>query len=46
MKKVLSIILASVICIGSCFSLTGCSGEKQVEKYKIGICQLMEHLEL
>lgn len=43
MKKVLSVILALVLCAGSCFMLTSCSGSGSSAKYKIGICQLMEH---
>ena len=44
MKKVISIVLAVVLCIGSCLMLTACSDKTAAKKtYKIGICQLMEH---
>lgn len=46
MKKVISIMLILVLCLGSCFAFTGCSGSKEDGKYKIGICQLMEHVAL
>ena len=40
MKKIISLVLALVICIGAALSLTAC-GEKT--DYTVGICQLMEH---
>ena len=40
MKKVLSLVLALVLCIGAAISLTSC-GDKA--DYTVGICQLMEH---
>ncbi|MGN1316781.1 MAG: ABC transporter substrate-binding protein [Acutalibacteraceae bacterium] len=55
MKKVISIVLAVVLCVGSCLMLTACSDKTNVDSpdasdqaaakktYKIGICQLMEH---
>ena len=46
MKTILSLMLALVICAGSCLTLTSCSGDEVVTKYKIGICQLMEHVAL
>ena len=46
MKKVVSLILALVICIGSCFMLTSCSSEQGDATYTVGICQLMEHVAL
>ena len=46
MKKVISIMLILVLCLGSCFAFTGCSANKEDGKYKIGICQLMEHVAL
>ena len=46
MKKVLSVILVLVLCVASCLSLTGCSDNAETTKYKIGICQLMEHVAL
>ena len=46
MKKVLSLMLALVMCVG-CLSLTGCSGDRsESAKYKIGIVQLVEHVAL
>ena len=52
MKKVLSVILALALCISCCVMLTSC-GEKPAgnddqtaTKYKIGICQLVEHVAL
>ena len=46
MKKVLSIILALVLCVASCLTLASCSDNNTTAKYKIGICQLMEHVAL
>lgn len=44
MKKVVSIVLAVALCVGSCLMLTACSDKTAAKKtYKIGICQLMEH---
>lgn len=44
MKKVVSIVLAVALCVGSCLMLTACSDQTAAKKtYKIGICQLMEH---
>ncbi len=42
MKKVVSVILALALCIGTCLAVTGCSGEKKAD-FTVGICQLMEH---
>ena len=46
MKKLVSLLLAITLCTGCMLSMTGCSGEKTDAKYKIGICQLMEHVAL
>ena len=46
MKKVVSLMLALVLCLGSCFALTSCTSNKSDEKYQIGICQLVEHVAL
>lgn len=46
MKKVVSLMLALVLCVVSLSSLTGCSDNKVANKYQIGICQLMEHVAL
>jgi len=48
MKKILSIMLALIICVGCMFSFASC-GEKEEggnKKYKIGIVQLVEHVAL
>ncbi|MBQ4153846.1 MAG: ABC transporter substrate-binding protein [Clostridia bacterium] len=45
MKRILSVVLALVLCT-SCFMLTACSGGSSADKYKIGICQLVEHVAL
>ena len=44
MKKIVSILLALVLCAGTCVALASCSDKN--DKYKIGICQLMEHVAL
>ena len=52
MKKVLSIVLALAICVGACFVFASCNKDDadtpktDAVKYKIGICQLMEHVAL
>lgn len=46
MKKALSLILAIVLCVGNCFMLASCSDKNDAGKYKIGICQLVEHVAL
>ena len=40
MKKIISLVLALVMCAACCLSFTGC-GDKA--DYTVGICQLMEH---
>ncbi len=40
MKKILSVILAFVLCAGACLSLTACQDKAD---FTVGICQLMEH---
>ncbi len=40
MKKVISLIMALVMCIGLCLSIASC-GEKA--DFTVGVCQLMEH---
>ena len=44
MKKVLSVLLALAMCI-SCMMFASC-GKKSDAQYKIGICQLVEHVAL
>ncbi|MBE7001241.1 MAG: ABC transporter substrate-binding protein [Ruminococcaceae bacterium] len=46
MKKVLSIVLALALCVSCCAMLTACGEKKTDAKYKIGICQLVEHVAL
>lgn len=41
MKKVLSIVIALVFCVASCLTLAGCGSS--TAKYRVGICQLVEH---
>lgn len=43
MKKVLSLALALVLCLGSCIALSSCFGNGDDGKYEIGIIQLVEH---
>lgn len=40
MKKIVSLILAVVMCTGICFALASCG---EATDYTVGICQLMEH---
>ena len=40
MKRILSIVLALAICVGSCLMLTSCGDSVD---YTVGVCQLMEH---
>lgn len=46
MKKLISILLAITICLGCMLMVTGCSTGSTTAKYKIGICQLVEHVAL
>ena len=41
MKKVISILMALVLCISACLTLTSCGGAKA--DFNVGICQLMVH---
>lgn len=41
MKKTVSILLALILCLGSCIALSSCSNSNG--KHKIGIVQLVEH---
>ena len=43
MKKTASLLLALILCLGSCIALSSCSNSGSDEKYKIGIVQLVEH---
>ena len=40
MKKVLSLILALILCASTCLAMTSCGSSVD---YTVGICQLMEH---
>ncbi len=40
MKKIISLVMVLVLCVGSCFMLSSC-GESA--DYTVGICQLMKH---
>ena len=47
MEKIVSLVLAVVLCVGGCFMFTACSDQNnEKQTYKIGICQLMEHVAL
>ena len=43
MKKTVSILLALILCVGSCIALSSCNGSKSDGKYEVGIVQLVEH---
>ena len=43
MKKTASLLLALILCLGSCVALSSCSNRGSDGKYKIGIVQLVEH---
>ena len=43
MKKTASLLLALILCLGSCVALSSCSNSGSNGKYKIGIVQLVEH---
>lgn len=43
MKKTASLLLALILCLGSCIALSSCSNSGSDGKYKIGIVQLVEH---
>jgi len=46
MKKALSVILAVILCAGSCLAFASCSDPASDGKYRIGIVQLVEHVAL
>ncbi len=41
MKRIVSLVLALILCAGACLSMTACDGQKT--DFTVGICQLMEH---
>lgn len=43
MKKIISLILALVLCAGSCLAFSACSSDNADGKIEIGIVQLVEH---
>lgn len=43
MKKTVSLLLALILCLGSCIALSSCNDSKSDGKYKVGIVQLVEH---
>ena len=43
MKKTVSLLLALILCLGSCIALSSCNDSKSVGKYKVVIVQLVEH---
>ena len=43
MKKTVSLLLAIILCIGSCIAFSSCADGNSDGKYKIGIVQLVEH---
>ena len=43
MKKTVSLLLALILCLGSCIALSSCSNTDSDGKYKVGIVQLVEH---
>ena len=43
MKKIVALMLALVLCVGSCLALASCDTSSADGKFKIGIVQLVEH---
>ncbi len=48
MKKIISLALTAVLCLGICLTATSCTGTKikvdpDKEEYVVGICQLVQH---
>lgn len=43
MKKTVSLLLALILCLGSCIALSSCNDSKSDGKYKVGLVQLVEH---
>lgn len=42
MKKIVSLVMALVLCVAVCFSLASCNNA-EATGYTVGICQLMKH---
>ena len=43
MKKIVSMLLAITLCLGTCFAFTGCDKASGGTDFTVGVCQLMEH---
>ena len=43
MKKIVSLILALTLCLGTCFSLASCNKESDKDTFTVGIIQLAPH---
>ena len=44
MKKLVAIVLAIVLLASTCFAFTSCTGDGSTgAKYKVGVCQLVQH---
>jgi len=43
MKKTVSLVLALILCLGSCLAFSSCSDSGADGTYKVGIVQLVEH---
>ena len=41
MKKITALVLALIMCVGTCLTLSAC--DKESTDFTVGICQLMEH---
>lgn len=41
MRKIISLVLALVMCVGTCLTITSCGGDKA--DFTVGVCQLMAH---
>jgi putative ABC transport system substrate-binding protein len=47
MKKLVAIVLAMVLLVSTCFAFTSCTGGGNTgAKYKVGVCQLVQHAAL
>ncbi len=43
MKKLLALVLTLAILATACFAFTGCTDNNTNKKYKVGVCQLVQH---
>ena len=46
MKKLVSLVLVLILCLGSCALFSSCADSSSDGKYKVGIVQLVEHVAL